>query len=388
MHIQLPQKDLETAASIVSSLIDRSAGPMPVLSNLLIDVTEQGVQFRGTDMEAMVTVNLNATIHETGRTTVPADKFRELVRLLPPMAEVELEESNNKVHVQCETNNYNLMTLPAEDFPVWPASAGTTKFQISQRMLKNLIDATTYALPSKDHRRVLLGVFFELENHDLQLTATDGKKLARMSTTIPEVEGNGTASIVVPRKVLENVSRYLGTEGPVEVEITDPETSNARQIVFRFENVLYRCNGIDGKYPDCNAVIPKDFPIQIKINREVVLQGAKRAGVVANDEKSKSIVLLIENNSCEFRSMAHDIGTFSGKIPLDYDGAPLELAFNFEYLVETLSRFNSSELTILIKSPKSPVVIKNMEEERRLSLLMPIKLADVRPTESPEEVEA
>lgn len=384
MLVKLAQKDLESAATVVSNLVEKSVGPSPILSNLLIEASEQGVQFRGTDNEAMVTVNVNATVEKQGITTIPADTFRELVRVLPPNCEVTLEESKGKVVVRCENNEYNLMTIPADDFPQWPAVAGASKFQIAQKVLKHLIESTAYALPGKDHRRVLLGVYFELGDHTLRLTATDGKKLARISSTVPEVEGKGDAKVIVPRKLLDNLQRNLGNEGPVEVEVSSPESSSGRQISFRFENILYRCNGIEGKYPDCDSVIPKEFPIEIDFNRDVMLQGARRAGVTT-DDKNKSIILKLVDNACEFHSMAHDLGTFSGKIPMEYSGSTIEMAFNYQFLVETLSRFGSSELKLLVKSSTAPVVFRSKDEETRLSLLMPIKLADVRPPEPADE---
>ncbi len=384
MQLQIAQKELEAAAVVVSTLVDRTAGPLPVLSNLLIEATEKGVQFRGSDMESLVTVNVDADVRTPGRTTIPADVFRDIVKVLPPNAQVALEETDGRVLISSEKNEYKLMTLPADDFPEWPATEAQTRFQISQKVLKTLIDGTSYALPNKDHRRVLLGVYFELTDHNLRLTATDGKKLARISTAIAEVEGKGDGAIIVPRKLLENVARNLSSEGPVEIELST--TGSARQIAFRFANVYYRGNGIDGKYPDCDNVIPKEFPNEIPLNRDVFLQAARRAGITTED-KNKSITLKFENNACGFSSMAHDLGAFSGRIGLDYSGPTIEVAFNYQFLIETLSRFASAELTLRIKNSNAPVVFVTKEEENRLALLMPIKVSDARASASAEEDE-
>lgn len=372
MHIQIAQKELENAARVVSSLVDRSANTIPVVANILVEANERGVQFRGTDTESLVTVNLNATVKKGGLTTVPAETFRDIVSLLPPMSEVTIEENGRRVTISCETNEYKLSTLPAEGFPEWPSEPGETKFQVAQKTFKAMIDATVYALPTKDHRRVLLGVYFELGGNALRMTATDGKKLARVSTAIPEVEGTGSASIVVPRKLLDNLSKALSNEGPVEIEFA------ARQVVFRFGNIVYRCNGIEGKYPDCEAVIPKEFPIIIGLNRDLFMQATRRAGVVT-DDKNKSILLRFENNVCSFQSTAHDVGSFSGRLTLDYTGPAIELAFNYMFLIETLSHFATPEVRMQVKNQTAPVVFKSKEEEDRIALLMPIKLADLRP---------
>lgn len=380
MRIQVSQKELENASKVVSGLVERSASSIPVIGNILIEASERGVQFRGTDIESFVTVNLNASVTRQGRTTIPAETFRDIVMLMPPMAEVVLDENANRVSVTCENNEYKLSTLSADDFPEWPAEAAESRFQIAQKTLKSMIDASTYALPVKDHRRVLLGVFFELNNNVLRLTATDGKKLARVHCSVPEVEGAPSCSLVIPRKLLDNLSRYLSNEGPVDIEIS------TRQIVFRFGNVIYRGNGIEGKYPDCDAVIPKEFPISIGLNRDLFLQASKRAGVVT-DDKNRSIIIKLQDNVCHFRSSAHDIGSFSGKLSLDYAGPPLELAFNFHFLNETLSHFSTPEVRMLVKTASAPVVFKSTEDENRLALLMPIKLTDIRPAGVDDEDE-
>ncbi len=385
MHIQLAQKNLEDAANIVSNLVDRSAGPMPVLSNLLVEANDGIVKFRGTDMESMVELNVEAAIKVEGKTTIPADTFRDIVRVLPPQGDVSIEDKgNNKILINCETNEFKIMSLPADEYPNWSASPGHTSIQLSQKVLKSLIDATSYALPSKDHRRVLLGVFFELADHKLQLTATDGKKLARIHMDVPEVEGPGEASIVIPRKLLDNLQRNLGGDGPVQIEFCGVEGGTARQAAFRFENVTYRVNGIEGKYPDCNSVIPKEFPTEIHLNRDIFLLACKRAGITT-DDKNKSMILKFEDNTCQFHSMAHDLGTFSGQISLDYTGEAIEIAFNYQFMYETLSKFANPELRMLIKSPTAPIVFKSKDDDNRLSLLMPIKLSEARPAPVEDE---
>lgn len=378
MQIQIAQKDLEAGAKVVAGLVDRAAGALPVLANLLLETTDQGVTLRGTDVESLVVVSLPASVKEPGRTTVPAEKFQQMISVLPGSADVTITESNRRVLVQCEGREFKLNTLPAEDYPDWPAEAGETRFQLSQKTLRALIDATVYALPVKDHRRVLLGVYFELRDHGLRLTATDGKKLARMTATVPEVEGKQTAALIVPRKLLENLFKSLGSEGPVQVEMS------GRQIVFRFANVVYRANGIDGKYPDCDNVIPRDFPIEVPLNRDVFQMECKRAGVTT-DDKNKSIILKFENGACHFSSMAHDLGTFSGRIAVEYSAAAVEMAFNHQFLNETLGKFATPEIRLFIKSATAPVVFRAREEDNRLSLLMPIKMADVRPAASAED---
>jgi DNA polymerase-3 subunit beta len=374
MHIKIRQKELDAAVSVACSLSQKANSAMPIMGNVLIETGGSvGVQLRGSDSESCVAVNAAAHPIRPGRTTVPADVFSQLVQNLPVEEDVTIEEIDGKVLVLCGSNRYQLMTQPAEDFPTWMAEPPLTRFTIAQKALKAMIEATTYALPVKDHRRVLMGICAELDdNNTWRFTATDGKQLARYAITVPEVDGASRSTIIIPRRLAETVGKHLGDEGPVDIEIS------ARQIAFRFGNVLFRGMGIDGKYPDCDQVIPRDFPTVFPLNATLFRQAARRAGVTT-DEKTRSVALKFENGRAEFSSMAHDLGTFSGSIPVEYTGPTLELAFNYQFLIETLDRFSSDQVMIHVKTSKQPVVFKIPNDDKRLALLMPIKLSDVRP---------
>lgn len=370
MLIHVSQKELEIAAAAVANLADKSGTNHVAASNTLVEATDRGVQFRATDMESMVAVNTEARVERPGTLTIPAETFRNIVKSLPAQGEVTIEDIGGKVRITCETNEFVLVSVPADDFPEWVVEQGETKFQVAQKTLRTMIDSTLYALPLKDHRRVLMGVCVELYDNTLRMTATDGKKLSRIFTSIPEIEGKDETKLILPRKLADNILKTIGNEGPVEVEISE------RQITLRFANITYRGLGIEGKYPDCDQVIPKEFPIVVMLNRDVFTQAVRRAGVTS-DERNRSIVLQLENNKIEFHSYHHDLGAFDGSIPIEYPHEKIELAFNYNFLIDTIGKFPSPEVRLMIKNQKSPVVFRNQEDDKRLALLMPIKLSDI-----------
>lgn len=373
MQLTIEQKDLVQAATVVASLLKRSQTTLPVLSNLLVEAEDGRATFIGTDLESHVTVRVPAqVVGGPARLTLPADKLAELVGLLPAGSNVVLKDEGGQVVISSTANEYRLVTLPADDYPVWTPDEATASFGVTQKQLKRLIDAVLYALPGKDHRRVLMGALTEIKDLSLRLTATDGKKLSRMSVSLGEVEGNRNNKCVVSGKLLADVRKVLGDEGSVRVEIGE------RQAAFLVDNVEYRTNVIEGKYPDCDAVIPKDFPFQVRLNREQFKLAARRAGVVSED-RNKSIILKFADNSCDFSSMAADVGTFHGRVGVEYDGNPIEIAFNYQLMIETLDSFAHPDIRLNIKSEQSPTVLICDAEPDHLCVLMPIKLADLRP---------
>ncbi|MBX3730832.1 MAG: DNA polymerase III subunit beta [Candidatus Sumerlaeia bacterium] len=380
MELTLEQKDLAQATLIVAALLKRSANTMPVLSNLLIEAEDDHASFIGTDMESHARVRVPAQVKGgPGKVTLPADKLSELVGLLPAGAAVTLKDEGGQVVLTTEATQYRLVTLPADDYPQWHPDTASARFHVPHQQMRKMLDAVLYAIPQRDHRRVLNGALMEIRNGEaLRLTATDGKKLSRISEPIGEIEGDDQVRVVVPGKLLGELRRNLAEEGAVAVEV------GSRQAAFHFDNVEYRTQLIEGKYPDCDAVIPKDFPFTVRINHDRFKLAARRAGITS-DDKNKSIILKFADNSCDFSSMAADVGAFAGRTSVEYDGNPLEIAFNFQLLVETLDSFGHPDIEIRIKSEQAPCLFHCAAEPQRECVLMPIKLADVRRPPTDEE---
>lgn len=372
MQLTLNQKDLSQASIIVAGLLKRSQTTMPVLSNLLIDAEGENAEFIGTDLESYVRVRVPVKLEGgPARLTLPADKLSELVSLLPAGNKVDLVDEGGQVTISSLKAKYNLVTLPADDYPQWTKETSLTRVSLPQKTLHQLLDSVLYALPSKDHRRVLMGALVEVYDMNIRITATDGKKLSRISAPVSQVDGDSNTVCVVSGKLLSDMRRILTEEGPVTIEF------GTRQVAFMVDNVEYRTNVIEGKYPDCNAVIPKDFPFTVKLNRTMFLTAARQAGVVS-DDKNKSIILRFSENLCEFSSMAADVGAFSGSVEVEYEGNPIEIAYNYQLMIETLNSFGDPEITLKIKSEQSPTVFVCNDDSDHLSVLMPIKLADLR----------
>lgn len=382
MRVRLPLKEFQLAANTVCS-VARAATPMPVLLNVLL-VAEKGlVRMESTDIETLVVATVPGTIEAEGRTTIEAARLLSLAKLLPSGAEVSISADAGKATIVCENNEYKLQTLPADDFPEWANEKRATKFRMEQRKLRDMLAVTEYAIATgREARRILFGIYVEVFDNTLRLTATDGKKLSRVHTSLAEVEGTQPVAIILPSKPAAELRKALGDEGPVEIEMS------ARQISFKVGNLTFYTQGIEGKYPDCDVVIPKDFPHEVLLDRDRFISAVKRAGVVAND-MNRSIVLKLESNVCEFSAMAFDIGSFAGRMPIEYNGEPLRLAFNCEYLVETLGGFTDVQVRMLVKSSNAPTIFKTAKDMDRLALLMPIKLTSVpmAGAENPDEEE-
>ncbi|MEQ8822295.1 MAG: DNA polymerase III subunit beta [Sumerlaeia bacterium] len=383
MLLTFDQGDVKRAATIVASLLNRSTTTLPVLANLLIETGEDECTFLGTDLDNLVRIRVPAKVEGGAgqRLTLPADKLAQLIGLMPAGQDVSIQDQGGQVRVFSGRNDYKLVTLPADDYPQRPEEKPLSTLKMAQRDFQSLLDAVLYAVPQKDHRRVLLGALFEARDKTLRLTGTDGKKLSRMELPAESIEGLESIRTVVSGKLLGDIRKVLSDEGSVTIAVGD------RQVAIRAGDVEFRATAIEGKYPDCDQVIPKEFTTQMGLNRDLFKMAARRAGVVS-DDKSKSIILNLEAGTCKFTSMAADIGTFSGDVAVEYDGESMEIAFNYQLMIETLDSFEKPEIAMHIKNEHSPCVFKAKDEDNHLCVLMPIKLAEARPAAAGAGAEA
>lgn len=384
MEVTLKVTDLMKATSVVHHVVSVQ-NSMPILSNVLIEVSEKQVSFTSNDGESYVRCMVPALQSKAiGRVTVPAEVLSRLARELPTDAIVGLRSEEAMVVVESRGEEsakphatYKLTGMPPEDFPEWPVFESATSFEVAQRLFKRMIERILFAIAAQDPRRVFMGGFLELKSMRLRMVASDGKKLAWSEAQIGEVEGQADNSTVIPQKVLVELSRALGNEGVVKISLAE------NQVAFDLESaesrVSYVSKRIEGRYPNYEVVVPKEFHHVAVANSEALARVLRRASVVA-DEKSAPVIFSFHPNLLEVTSTSYDLGSFSGNIPIQYDGKSFDVAFNYKFVLETLKSLGTTDVLIKTRLPGAPTLFLQPDATDVLYLLMPIKISDVRPT--------
>lgn len=192
---------------------------LPILGNLLLQVTEGALSLTGTDLEMeMVARVALVQPHEQGATTVPARKFFDICRGLPEGAEIAVQLEGERMLIRSGRSRFSLSTLPAADFPNLDDWQSEVEFTLPQATMKRLIEATQFSMAHQDVRYYLNGMLFETEGEELRTVATDGHRLAVCSMPIGESLPNH--SVIVPRKGVIELMRMLdGGDTPLRVQI-------------------------------------------------------------------------------------------------------------------------------------------------------------------------
>ena len=260
------------------------------------------------------------------------------------------------------------MGLLKEDFPQIPEFPTQTKstdlVKFPQKVLKEMIQLTSFAMSHDETRYVLNGILFSFKDKGLRLVATDGRRLALIEKSIPEL-GNIQKDVIVPMKTIQELSRNLGEEGEVVFYFKE----NQLQINISAITVISRL--IEGEYPNYEQVIPKKIKEEFRINTQEFLQATRRASILTNQD-SQSIKINILKDKMVFTKNTPELGEAREEVEVDYKGGELAIGFNPGFLIDVLKNISEQDVKFGFTDPEKPAVIKSGEDYTYIVLPMQV----------------
>lgn len=338
---------------------------LPILSNVLIQATNGGVNLTTTDLDVGVRCRVEAEVSKAGSTTLPARKLFSILKEVPA-AEIEIEvDDRNAASIRCGSSFYKIMGLPEEEFPRFPESGAGKVLKIEQVVLRDMLKKTAYAVSNDETRYVLNGVFMGIKGDKITVVATDGRRLALMEHDI-EVPKGAEAELILPTKAVNELERLLADKGDVKLSIGE------NQIVFELDGTTLASKLIEGTYPNFRQVIPTETKERITLERELLLSALHRASILAS-EKSQSVKLNFAKNTLTITATTPEVGEAKETLSINYKGKEITIAFNPQYMMDPLRNLDADEVFVELTDELSPGVIK--VNAPFLYVLMPMRLS-------------
>lgn len=360
-------KQLQIASGVLNN-----NNTLAILDNFLFDLQEGKLTISASDLETTISTTLEVDSSDTGLAAIPARLLLDGLKALPeqPVTFV-LDEKTSSVEMSSDYGKYSLAYVDGEEFPKLPEMEDVSTTVIPGEILGTAITKTLFAAGNDELRPVMSGVFFQFSGDNLTFVATDAHKLVRYRRN--DQKSDHTAEFIMPRKPLTILKSTLATIGD-EVAIHYNET-NAR---FEFENIILTCRLIDGKYPNYEAVIPKENPNKMEIERTTFLSSVKRVAIFSNKTthqvrlKMAGSELQISAEDLDFSNKAHE------RLNCNYQGDDMEIGFNSRFLTEMLTNLDSDNITLEMSAPnRAGIILPNdgLEDgEDILMLVMPVML--------------
>ena len=359
-------KQLQVLGGVINS-----SNTLPILDNFLFELSGSDLTVSASDLETTMSATLEVESDEDGNIALPARLLLDTLKTFPEQPLTFVVEDNNTVEISSNHGKYALAYADGNEFPKSVELEDPSKTKISGDILATAISKTIFAAGNDDLRPVMSGVFFQFSTEGLTFVATDAHKLVKY--TREDVTADQVAEFIMPKKPLTLLKGILAaSDDDVTIEYND---SNAK---FTFENSVLVCRLIDGKYPNYEAVIPKENPNKLTIDRTQFLNSVRRVSIFSN-KTTHQIRLKIAG--AELNISAEDID-YSNKaeerLTCDYQGDDMQIGFNSRFLTEMLNNLNADNVQLEMSMPNRAGILTPVDGlddgERVTMLVMPVML--------------
>ena len=376
MDILIKKEILKNALQNIISIIDKSS-VKPILSNFLLKTLEpvsedEGlgkVEFSATDYELSVIEQVPAEIMAHGSICLSAKKLYDIGKEFQG-ENIRIKSTEQLwIHITSDTSELRLPSVEVGLYPQTLVEDLPEKVVIPTEILKKCIDMTLYAAQTNEARRNLMGVCLSIQSDNkLRWLATDGHRLSQVMEDSITVKIGENREVIIPKKALTEVRRASDLfSSEVIISFDD------RTLQFAGENIVFKTRLIEGKFPNCDPIIPKDNNLVLFVERDRLINSLKIVSSISN-EKLKPVKFSLNKQKLRLESEKADYGEVYDEISVDFNGEAQQMGFNARYLLDSLNVMKGAQVKMELKNPMSPCVIKDPADEKALGVIMPLRI--------------
>jgi DNA polymerase III subunit beta len=365
MKVSIARSEILDALTIASKGMS-ARSTLPILSGILFKAFGAELQLQSTDLEISVKNTAPALVEREGDIVLPGRLLSDIVRSLPEAA-VTIETEGEVAHIRCQQSSFTIKTLNPADFPKFPEVAISKTIQLPSSTLAAMVRNVSKAVSRDETRAVLTGILLVIEGPAVRMVATDSYRLAVREIVLEKVAGEDI-EVVIPGKALEEVTRLAGDAETIQVGVSD------NQVVFEFGNTTFVTRRIEGNFPNYKQLIPKEHETEATIPGEELAAAVKRVSLMALHNAPLKIGINVEDQVLSLAATTQDVGDASEDLMVKAEGNDVEIAFNHGFLMDGLASAGTGTVRLEIQSALKPGLLKTVEDEGFLYLLMPVRL--------------
>jgi len=359
-------KELQKLNGVIST-----SNTLPILDNFLFEIEDGKIKIIASDLETTMISEITTESSSNGQITIPSKILIDTLKTFSnqPLTFL-IDEETKGIEISSENGNYKLAGQDAKEFPKVPEMTSPSSFLITSSVLLNAINKTLFASGNDELRPVMSGVFCELSEENITFVATDAHKLVKHTRT--NISSNGNSSFILPKKPLSLLKNNIDADSDINIDF------NETNVKFSLDNITLICRLIDGKYPNYDAVIPKDNPNKLVINKDELLNSIKRVSIYAS-KTTHQIRLKVAGSQLQITSEDLDFANKAEeRLTCSYEGEDIEIGFNSRFVIDMLNNIGSEQICLEMSAPNRAGIILPLdgqdENEDTLMLVMPVML--------------
>ncbi len=340
---------------------------MPILANVLFNLTNNQLVLTGTDLEIQIVVKVALDNDTEGSITIPARKLLDICRLLPSAADIKFELVDNKIKIRSGRSHFSVSTLKADDYPHFEMTEMDCRFTLQASQLKKALDKTVFCMANQDVRYYLNGMMLSIFNQQLKLVGSDGHRLSIYEDKI-EQETGIERRIIIPRKGVLELTRLLDDD---ELEVQVEFSRNNIRVVI--DNLTFSAKLVDSKYPDFSKVFEQGFNSPIHVQKQILKDALTRVAILSN-EKFRGVEFMVDGNNLQISTNNPEHEEADETLEIEYLGEPISIAFNSQYVLDAVSNLDSELAVLTIAENSSCCFIEEPTEQKYKFIVMPMRL--------------
>ena len=376
MEITVSKVDLLRELTATQGVVERKT-TIPILSNYLFEAAGDKLSLTATDLDLSLRTSCVAKVKKEGACTIPARKLYDYVRLLPD-ADITIKLlENHWVSIRCGRSNTKMVGMAKSNFPGLPVFPAAGAIKIPAAVLRSMISKTGFAIASEESRYTLNGALMVLKPESITMVATDGHRLAHIERAGEKFEGvSGEMKTLIPKKAMDELKSLLdsGTDKDKDLE-TIAFAKDESTLFFRVGPRLLTSRQLTGQFPNYEAVLPKDISKSIALHGEELGAAIARVAQFA-DERSRAVRLRLEKGELKLSASSTETGESEDTIEIAYDGEPMAIGFNAQYLMDFIKATGSGDVKLELKDAQSAGQLRPAESEdyKYRYIVMPMRI--------------
>src|SRR6202795_179353 len=371
MEITVSKLELLRELTATQGVVERKT-TIPILSNYLFEASGDKLSLTATDLDLSLRTACSAKVKKEGACTIPARKLHDYVKLLPD-ADITIKLlENHWISIRCGRSNTKMVGMARSNFPTLPVFPTVGAVKIPALVLRSMIAKTGFAIANEESRYTLNGALMVLKPESITMVATDGHRLAHIERSGEKFEGvSGELKTLIPKKAMDELKSLVDSTDAETIDFAKDEST----LFFRIGPRLLTSRQLTGQFPNFEAVLPKDN------SKLVTLPGNELGAAIARvaqfaDERSRAVRIKLEKGELKLSASSTETGESEDSIEIAYDGEPMAIGFNAQYLMDFIKATGSGEVKLELKDAQSAGQLRPAEGEdyKYRYIVMPMRI--------------
>jgi DNA polymerase-3 subunit beta len=342
---------------------------MPILCSVYLEAGKD-LTITATNLDISATTSVPAAVKEPGKIAVNAKRVLEIARSASS-DDISIE-ANDKLRVSIKSGgaSFSFAGMDASEFPIMQPAPTTGTVECAADALANMLNSVVCCQSTDPSRYILMGVHAVLRDGELVAEATSGVRLAR---NVKKVDSTSSFDVIIPSHSVSILSKLLKESSSVSLSVGERHATTRLVHTEGNGETVVVSKVLEGKYPNTAQVIPSKVNGTMKVAREQLAELVGRVSIVCT-ELVPYVRLSITEKELAVSAASPEKGEASESMPIEYDGAPLEIGVNSRMLSDALAHTGGETISVGLSTPSSPIVFRN-EDPGYIHIVMPSKIA-------------